>query len=70
MNKTLSGIMLIAGIAVAVIAAAIGRSATNTSDMNPSLDWYYALIEYGSMAGIVAGLAMFGIGAMLFARAK
>lgn len=38
--------------------------------MDPSLDLYYSLIEYGSMIGIVAGLAMFGFGAMLFARSK
>lgn len=70
MTKTQAGIMLIAGIGVAVIAGAIGRSATNTSSMDPSLDLYYSLIEYGSMIGIVAGLAMFGFGAMLFARSK
>jgi len=67
MPKTTAGIVLVAGIFVSFIAAMIGRSATNAS-LDPSLDTYYALVEYGSMAGIVAGLGLFFWGAVVFAR--
>lgn len=68
MSKTLSGMILLGGLAVAVIAGRGGQIAANSNVNDPSLDWYYNLLSFGSMAGIVLGLGMFFAGAMFFAR--
>ena len=70
MKKTLYGSLLVVGPLIAYVASHYGRNAANSSNLDPSLDWYYDLLSYGSMAGIVAGIALFFFGAMMFARSK
>jgi len=70
MQKTLYGSLIVIGPIIAYVSSHYGRIAANASNLDPSLDWYYDLISYGSMAGILIGVVMFFAGALLFARTK
>lgn len=68
MSKTLSGMMLVAGIALVLLAMGLGGSTAGYGDLDPSKDWLYDMMGYAAAALGFVGVAMFGVGAMLFAR--
>jgi len=69
MSKTASGILLLSGLAVAALAAPAAEFAFGTGkDLDPSQDWLFDLVSYGTTATILLGFVMFFLGAMWFAR--
>lgn len=68
MTKTLSGIVLLAGLFVAILSGALASVSAGSSDLDPSQDWQYDLIQYGGTAGVIVGAVMFFVGAAMFSR--
>jgi len=67
MTKTVSGFVLVGGLAVTAIAFGIASWAANVRS-SPSMDMFYDLIKFGGWLGIAAGLGMFFYGSMRFSR--
>ena len=67
MSKSIAGAVLIAGLFAFFIGGTIASWAGGQVG-SPLDDWKYDLIGYIGMAGAVAGIAMFAVGALNFAR--
>jgi len=67
MSKTAAGFLLVGGILLAIVSATFAGLAANTL-ASPSDDWFYDLIKYSGIAGLLIGVGMFFYGAMVFSR--
>lgn len=67
MSKAKSGMMLVAGLLTAACGGALSSHA-NTAHSTPDTDWIYNAANGGGVAVILAGLSMFFIGSLHFAR--
>ncbi len=67
MTKTVSGIVLIAGLAVAAVGIGTALWAS-TADLGPTMDGTLDVIRIAAFIGAVAGLVAFFVGAMRFSR--
>jgi hypothetical protein len=67
MSKAKSGILLLGGIAAALIGAGISATA-NSMSSTPSTDWMYDLANGIGFLVSITGLVAFFAGAMWFAR--
>jgi hypothetical protein len=69
MSKTVSGFVLVGGLAVVAIGGLTSAIATSAT-VTPDKDWLMDLINYGGIAVAICGLVMFFVGALRFSRAK
>ena len=67
MSKTVSGFVLVGGLALSAIGGAISTTATSVRS-TPDRDWFYDLLNYSGIAMILLGLVLFFFGALRFAR--
>lgn len=67
MSKTVSGFVLVGGIALAIVASVVAVVGA-TGSKSPATDFMYDCIKFGGFAGVLAGAGMFFYGAMHFAR--
>jgi hypothetical protein len=69
MNKTGHGFMLVGGIIVALLSGVFVAAGSSTPS-SPGMDFYYDLIKYAGILGVLVGIGMFFFGAKGFAAAK
>lgn len=68
MSKTAAGFVLIGGLFLALVSGTLGASLAHGRDLDPTKDWMYDMFQYGGMAGVLFGVVLFFVGAMVFAR--
>lgn len=67
MSKTVSGFVLVGGIATAIVFAIVAAVGA-TGSKSPATDFMYDCIKFGGFAGVLVGAGMFFYGAMHFSR--
>jgi hypothetical protein len=69
MNKTANGFVLVGGIVVALISGVFVAAGSSTPS-SPGMDFYYDLVKYAGIFGVLVGIGMFFFGAKGFAAEK
>lgn len=69
MSKTALGFILVGGILVALVSGVFVAAGSSTPS-SPGMDFYYDLVKYTGILGVLVGIGMFFFGAKGFAAAK